>query len=55
MDKYQEMAIKVYHRDATMAAKETAYELLINAGWSKEDIEHCQTEEDLAKFTIFLA
>lgn len=56
MDKYQEKALKVYHKeDATIAAKQIAYELLINAGWSKDDIERCKNPNECHQFTIFLA
>ncbi|MEM0912423.1 MAG: hypothetical protein AAGJ37_15720 [Pseudomonadota bacterium] len=56
MTKYQEMAVKVYHKEsATFAAKRTAYEILINSGWSEEDIHSCKGKEPRKHVMIFLA
>lgn len=56
MTKYQEMAVKVYHKEsATMAAKQTAYQILINSGWSQEDIRTCKNKEPRKHVMIFLA
>ena len=56
MTKYQEMAVKVYHKESTtFAAKQTAYQILINSGWSQEDIHTCKDKEPREHVLIFLA
>ncbi|GEM_PF-4250395 len=56
MTKYQEMAVKVYHKESvTIAAKQTAYEILINSGWSEEDIHACKGKEPRKQVMIFSA
>lgn len=56
MGEYQEMAVKVYHdNQSTSAAKEVAYQILINSGWSKEDIVTCKNKDPKDHVMVFLA
>ena len=56
MSDYQEMAVNVYHNQAsTYAAKEIAHELLINSGWSEEDIKNCQGKDPRKQVMVLLA
>ena len=56
MTDYQEMAIKVYHKeDATYAAKQIAHELLINSGWTEQDINKCQGKNARDQVMVILA
>jgi hypothetical protein len=56
MDEYQEMAIKVYHNpEASFAAKQIAHDLLINSGWSEDDIEACRDKDPKEQIMILLA
>ncbi len=53
---YQEMAVKVYHNsESTYAAKEIAKEILLNSGWSEEDIKKCEGKDPKKQVMVILA
>ena len=56
MDEYQVMAVKTIHNpETTIAAKQIAHELLINSGWSEDDIQKCRNEDPESVVMILLA
>lgn len=56
MDDYQVMAVKTIHNpETTIAAKQIAHDLLINCGWSEDDIETCRNDEPENVVMILLA
>ncbi len=56
MGEYQEMAVKVYHSDeSSYAAKQIAKEILINSGWSQQDIEGCNNQDPKTIVMVLLA
>lgn len=56
MSDYQVMAVNVYHNNSsTYAAKQIAHEILINSGWSEEDIANCQGKDPRKQVMVILA
>lgn len=56
MSEYQEMAVKVYHNsESTYAAKEIAKEILLNSGWTEDDIKNCAGKDPREQVMVMLA